>query len=122
MARSNLATAGSMHRISGNTSVFNYTLPKDSKGIAIDETGEYIYYLSDGKVMQHAVSSTSSADKEITTGYYYSIGLNKDTGELFLGNPLDYQGAGKIDIIHPLTLKRKEFTSGIIPSSFYFSK
>lgn len=118
----NLATAGSMHRISGNTSVFNYTLPTDSKGITIDAAGEYIYYLSDGKVMQHAVSNTTTVDKEITTGYYYSIGLNKDTGELFLGNPLDYQGAGKIDIIHPLTLKRKEFTSGVIPSSFYFSK
>lgn len=118
----NLATAGSMHRISGSLSAYNYALPTDTKGIAIDNAGEYIYYLSDGKVLQHAVSNTTTVDKEITTGYYYSIGLNKDTDELFLGNPLDYQGTGKIDIIHPVTLKRKEFTSGIIPSSFYFSK
>ena len=104
-----LSTLGSIHKISARKSVFSYPISNGSKSIVADKKGENIYYISDEKVLEHNINSSSGADKTVIEGAFYSIGYNKQSEELFLGEK-EFQKPGKIEVQLPLT--------GRIPKKF----
>lgn len=115
-----LNTPGSLNKVGDD--VQTMSIANGAKGLVIDKEGQNLYYLAGGKVWQHDITTSITQEIKELSGNYYSIGLKKSTGQLFLADAVDFQQPGTITIFHPVAKLKKEFNAGIIPSFFYFTE
>lgn len=115
-----LNTDGSLNWI--GDAVHSIKVANGAKGLVIDKAGQNLYYLAAGKVWHHDISSSEPQAINDLSGSYYSIGLNKNTGDIYLADAGDFQKSGIITVFNPNTKVKTIFNAGIIPSFFYFAE
>ena len=89
--------------------------------LCIDETGDYLYFLSDGvyKVSLDMVGFSGplipSQDRQ-----FYSLGVDPSDGTLYVGDAVDYQQDGRVYRYRPDGSAIDSFRVGVNPCGFYF--
>lgn len=115
------STHGSLHKISGNKSVFNISLSIGVSKLAINNKKDALYYLFSDQVLSYDINTTPATTKEVFTGLYYSLAVNPTNDHLYLLNAKDYTQNGELSILNTEYKVTATHKTGIIPSFVYFS-
>lgn len=116
-----------LHRIDPDSEKIDISLnfPAEAKPVklAIDGTGENLYYLSANGVFRMDVSSRYLPEKPILSldaGVLYGIGIDPVNGDIYVSDALDYQQPGWISRFDRSGVLKDRFKTGIIPGRFCF--
>jgi len=115
-------TLGSLHRLRDDQKVASYTISNGANGLVIDNNGDRLYFLMDGKVMAHDITDTAFEDESIYDGFFYGISYEKSSNRIFLADAKDFSSAGEVLFINPETKATGRFATGIVPGFIYFSE
>jgi len=91
--------------------------------LEINATGTLLYFLGDaygGSVYQMSVNSTSLPTTPISTGFYYGLGVDFVSGDVYATDPLDYVQPGLVYRLNANGTPLDTIDAGIIPSGFLF--
>jgi DNA-binding beta-propeller fold protein YncE len=90
--------------------------------LCIDETGEYLYFLSDG-VYRVSLDMEGFSGPLIPSRdrQFYSLGVDPSDGTVYVGDAVDYQQDGWVYRYHPDGSAIDSFRVGVNPCGFYFS-
>ncbi len=121
------STLGSLHRLRDDQKVASFTLSNGANGLVVDNDGDRLYFLMDGKVMAHDISDStfedeSIYDESIDDGKFDAISYQPSTNRIFLSDVKDYSSAGEILIINSETKSTGRFDTGIAPGFIYFAE
>ncbi|MBK9734670.1 MAG: hypothetical protein IPO92_06770 [Saprospiraceae bacterium] len=115
-------TNGSLHKITDDVAVSKYKLGIDARGLAVNATGDKLYFLQQDEVYVHDVSDAIFENESVADGYFNALAIQKSTNRLYLANAKDFQSPGEASFIHPETFQTGRFECGIIPGFFYFAE
>jgi hypothetical protein len=85
---------------------------------------DVLYYLAKDGVYKFSIDDTQlPATPIINKGNYnlYGLGIDPQTGTIYLADAVDYVQVGKIYRYNPDGSFINSFAAGIIPSDFYFN-
>ncbi len=114
-------TAGSLHKISGNKSVFNMPLNNGVNKITANKNKDILYFLDGANVISFDVNAPNPETKSIYSGFYYGIAANPINDQLYLLNAKDYLQNGEVTILDKDYKAVSSHKTGIIPTFVYFS-
>jgi hypothetical protein len=102
---------------------FTFPAGKHPGNLEINATGTLLYFLGDaygGSVYQMSVNSTSLPTTPISTGFYYGLGVDFISGDVYATDPLDYVQPGLVYRLNANGTPLDTIDAGIIPSGFLF--
>lgn len=115
-----------LYRIDGATAEvekeFLFRLGDNPKGLAVDGSGNTIYYLNDA-LWRMSVDASALPDKPFVNSsetIYYALGVNPRTDDVYLGDAVDYQQQGAVYRFSPDGLCRDTLRVGVTPTAFCF--
>ena len=114
-------TAGSLHKISGNKSVFNIPLNNGVNKMTANKDKGILYFLDGNNVMSFDVNALNPETKAIYTGFYYGIAANPVNDQLYLLNAKDFTQNGEVTVLDKDYKAVSSHKTGIIPTFVYFS-
>ncbi len=117
-------TAGSLHRIRGNSSDFSIELPNGSSKLVSGQNKASLYYLSDGAVRKFNIADLATDPLFKIEGFFYSLGYDETSDLIYLGDAKDFQQKGTVSTYKANNTQSavNTLTTGIAPSFFYFIK
>jgi len=94
------------------------------ESLEINGTGDTLFYLNYG-VYKMAITDTELPDSvfiaEDQGKYFLALGVDPVNGDLFMSNPLDYQGTGLVYRYNLYGHYKQQFGVGVIPGAFGFN-
>lgn len=102
-----------------------FTFPEKSDfptRLDINTNGDYLYFINGG-IYRMQISDNFLPSKpfiEQSGRNFYSLGVNPNNGNIYVGDAIDYVQRGKIYIFNPEGVMTNTFLAGIIPGDFYF--
>jgi YVTN family beta-propeller protein len=90
--------------------------------LEINRKGDTLYFISGG-IFQMLISDNSLPAVpfiEKSGRNFYSLGVNPNNGNIYVGDAIDYVQRGKIYIFNPEGVTINTFLAGINPGDFYF--
>jgi hypothetical protein len=117
-----LSTKGALVMIENNVVSKKFVLSNGANGLEMDNNGDRMYFLMDGKVYVHDISDQLFEKESIYDGNFSAIGYQKSTGMIYLADAGNYTTDGVATFIHPITKFTGKFKTGLIPGFFYFSE
>jgi len=90
--------------------------------LEINRDGDALYFINGG-VFRMLISDNSLPSKpfiEQLGRNFYSLGVNPNNDNIYVGDAIDYVQRGKIYIYNPEGVIINTFLAGIIPGDFYF--
>lgn len=119
-------TAGALSKL--NTSTFKieqkFVVPSNQsmpKNLAVNGTGDKLYFNYQNKTYEHPVSATSLGSTVIINRDFYSLGIDPENGNIFGSDENNFSGSGTVFIYSPAGQKIREFKAGIAPNGFVFN-
>lgn len=103
--------------------VWEFSLPAfGASKLRMNSAKTTLYFLYDGKVFRkNAGDSQAPAQFIALPGkYFYGIGIDPSTGNIWLGDAGDFTSPGTVMIFSPGGELLKEFTTGVAPTDFVF--
>lgn len=118
---------GSLHRINPisnavETSFFYQNKDQNPFKLRVNSSGEVLYYLENGVQKMPVTASSLPASpfiKQEGTNYW-ALGIEPETGNIFVGDAIDYVQNGKAMVYGANGNYLYSFPTGIIPGGFYF--
>lgn len=117
-----LNTNGSLHKISGNKSVFSIKLDNGVNKLAINQAKDKIYFLGGTQVFQMDVNQLNTNPQKVYDGSFYNLGVNPNNNDIYLLNAKDFTQNGEAVLLNSSFNPLKTINTGIIPTFVYFSK
>lgn len=115
-------TKGSLHKITGNKSVYSRTLSNGANGLVTNAARNKIYFMMDAQVFEFDPTNTTIDPKSIASGYYYAMSLDTQNDNIYLADAKDFQKNGEVKVIDSKGTTVKTIAAGVIPGFVYFSK
>ncbi len=119
-------TTGSLVRI--NPETFNIELRSDlgetyfDARLAINAAGDKLYYTFTGGLFSVDLNTkTEMVSKSVSSRPFYALGIDPQTGEIYVSDPLDYAQPGYVFRHNPENFAVADSVkAGIIPGNFSF--
>lgn len=118
----NKNTNGSLHKITGNKSVYTRTLSNGANGLVTNAAKNKLYFMMDSQVLEFDPTNTTIDPKSIANGYYYAMSMDTQNDHIFLADAKDFQKNGEIKVIDTKGNAVRTVSAGLIPGFVYFSK
>lgn len=118
----NKNTNGSLHKITGNKSVYTRTLSNGANGLATNAAKNKLYFMMDSQVLVFDPTNTTIDPKSIANGYYFAMSMDTQNDHIFLADAKDFQKNGEIKVIDTKGNAVRTVSAGLIPGFVYFSK
>lgn len=96
----------------------NQSVPKN---LAINGTGDKLYYNYQGKTMAYPVSGTVGSPTVVIDRSFYGMEVDPETGHIYGSDENGFSGDGTVLIYNAEGQKLKEFRAGIAPNGFVFN-
>lgn len=118
-----LNAPGKLVRYADDQIALALDLPVYATDLNVSSNGEVLYALINSEPYAMHIDSVSLPAESITHGqqgvFYYSLGLDGVTGNLLLGNAMDYISAGEVDVFQDDGTKVMTIEAGIIPGGYF---
>lgn len=109
------------HEVEKNLSFSDYAVGAWPR-MAMNETKDTLYYLKDG-LYRLPIQANDLAEAPFipqNDRIFYALGVQASTGDLFIGDAIDYQQRGWILQYNSSGVERQSFKAGVIPNGFFF--
>jgi DNA-binding beta-propeller fold protein YncE len=118
-------TPSKLVRINPENKTVDWEFPLPDFGaskLRMNATKTTLYFLYNGKVFRKNTGDTQAPAQFISLPgkYFYGIGIEPSTGNIWLGDAGDFTSAGTVMIFSPGGGLLKEFTTGVAPTDFVF--
>ncbi len=119
---------GKLFRINPSTFAIEQTielgLNPANPDLAISPDKKSLYYYSGTSIYKVGIDATSAPSESWITNAEivapYSLGVDPKTGDVYLGDALDYSSEGKVYVYRSDANPKTSFTAGINPGQFIF--
>ncbi len=120
-----LVKTGSLVRINPSNNTITLSLPFASTTAApshliIDQNLTTLYYIYNGGVYAHAITSSVLSASAVINRGFYSLGFDPVSHSIFASDPVDYMSNGKVLRYQTSGTVVDSFAGGIIPGNFCF--
>jgi YVTN family beta-propeller protein len=121
------ATSGDLYRIHPTTFTVEQQIHLDyavGGDIASSPDGRKIYYSAGTDIYSIATNATKAPETPLVeaadVAVFYSLGVNPNNGDIYVGDALDYTSAGKVYVYDAAGALKTSFAAGISPGQFIF--
>ncbi|MCF6269389.1 MAG: hypothetical protein L3J41_06755 [Melioribacteraceae bacterium] len=113
-------TSGKLVKITNQEIAWTIDIPNGSKNLTIDAENEFLYFVTEGKVVKQDMNSMILQTKAIKEIDAYALGFDHDEKILYLSDAKGFMGQGQAYMYSTNDVEIDSFATGIGPGYFHF--
>ncbi len=113
-------TSGGLYKIEGEEAILQLELANGSSNLAIDQSGNTIYYLDFEGIK--SVDLNTLETSLFAAGSFYALGFDPVQNVIYASDAKDFASNGDVIILDQEGNQLSGLAAGIIPGGFYFTK
>ena len=112
---------GRLSKIVNDRETLAIELSNTARSLVTNGTRDVLYFVMDGWVYDFPTTSTQLKTAPFINKFYFRIGLDPQTGNLFASDPKNYNTPGEVVIYDDTGAELESFDAGVVPGAFYFN-